>query len=140
MTGKHKPATQLYGWLPEPVHWDMPAQQAASECWRRITKCLLQAPLTGCQSALNRELFAILHHLKYNLKHPPAARANAAPSARKIKVKTTLIAIAALAFATIASAAFLDKEMSTGSGTKVCVYSDGTTITVGEFKFCPLSK
>lgn len=54
-------------------------------------------------------------------------------------MKYILIA-AALVFTSSAFAAMLDKEMKTGNGKKVCIYTDGSTKTISEMSFCPLSK
>lgn len=55
-------------------------------------------------------------------------------------MKSIIFAIASIAFAGIASAAILDKEVSAGNGKKICIYSDGSTITMSEMRFCPMSK
>lgn len=54
--------------------------------------------------------------------------------------KTILFAIA-LTASTLASAATLDREVPDSSGMKkICIYTDGTTITMGAMSMCPLSK
>lgn len=54
--------------------------------------------------------------------------------------KTTLF-VAAIAFSTLASAALLEKEIETSNGMKkICVYSDGSSITVASYAVCPMSK
>lgn len=44
-----------------------------------------------------------------------------------------------LAASTIASAALLDREVESGMK-KICIYTDGTTITVNSYQVCPMSK
>lgn len=53
----------------------------------------------------------------------------------------TILFADALAVSTIASAALLEKEVETSNGMKkICVYSDGSSITVSSVAMCPLSK
>lgn len=53
----------------------------------------------------------------------------------------TILFAATLAVSTLASAAILEKEVETSSGMKkICIYSDGSSITVSSVAMCPLSK
>lgn len=54
-------------------------------------------------------------------------------------MKYVLLSVA-LAFAASASAATLQSEVKAGYNKKVCIYSDGSSITVSEMSFCPPSK
>jgi len=54
-------------------------------------------------------------------------------------MKILLAAIAFIGLAQVASAALLETEVTTGLK-KVCIYSDGSTITISSVGICKLSK
>jgi hypothetical protein len=106
----------------------------------RSLRCKAKQPKWFENQTITRPPKRVNSNSRLKSRKSKALRSLHPVSSSRISIENVLITIAALVFTTLASAALLDKEVDTGKGTKVCIYSDGSTITIGELRFCPLSK